>query len=245
MGPLIRWRFFVTLVLVLLPVLSLSRSAAGQTFVTSTVTTLVTNSQSSTITVQPSIATSTTPQSLPIFSASITLQPSRGGCGEYFVQPFNATAGEDLSGTLSSDGEVDFYVMATADFQTWNHQAAVGGKCLSPTAMLSEHGTTFFNFTSKIAHDGSYQIIVNNVSNSTVTAYLMAELVTAIPVPVTNVVYSTLTQSTVQTLTLITLLGLPEESSSQNSIFLTSVIGLCVVVILIAFFARARRSRSN
>jgi len=242
---MIRCRFLVTLILTLSPILSLSQTVAAQGYFTSTITTMITNSRLTIVTVRPSVTTSTTPESQPIFSSSITLEPSHGGCGSYFEHPFNATAGEDLSVTLSADSQVDFYVMAATDFQAWSLQMRAGGACSSPTPLLSQRGTTAFNFTSRIANNGTYQMIVNNLSNSTVTTNLTATLYSSIPIKVTVVNYSTLAESNVQTLTLITLLTSPEENPSQNSTLIVSGGTILIILILIAFLVFRRRPRTK
>jgi carbohydrate-binding DOMON domain-containing protein len=240
---MIQGKFLVVLVLLALPFLAISQTVGGQGYVTQTVTTMVTNSQTATVTMEESVVTSNSSQMQPIFSSSLTLPPTHGVCGTYFVQSFNGTSGVELSGNLISDNKVDFYVMTESAFQAWSHKVVAGGNCTPTSLVLGQKGTTDYNFTIQIPSDGLYQIVVNNLSASTVTAHLTANLTTSTPVTLTMVTYSTSTQANVQTLTLITM----QQSTPQGSDNSTLILGALaiVIIIVVALGARAKRAKSG
>ena len=88
-----------------------------------------------------------------------------------------------------------------------------------------------------------YQIVVNNLSTSTVNAHLTANLLTIAPVMLTMVAYSTSTQPTVQTLTLITMQQAPSQGSDNSTLMIGALI--IVIIIVIAIAARARRAQGK
>jgi heme/copper-type cytochrome/quinol oxidase subunit 4 len=236
-------KFLIVLVLLVAPFLAISQTVGGQADVTQTATTMVTNSQTSTVTMEGSVVTSNSSQMHPIISSSLTLPPTHGVCGTYFVQPFNGTSGAEFSGNLISDNKVDFYVMTDAAFQAWSHQVVAGGNCTPASLVLSQKGTTDYNFTIQIPSDGLYQIVVNNLSASTVTAHLSANLTTSTPVTLTMVTYSTSTQANVQTLTLITM-GQSTSQGSDNSTLIFGALAI-VIIIVVALVARAKRAKAG
>jgi len=238
---MIHGKFVIALVL-FMSLLAVSQSVGGQAYVTQTTTTVVTNTQANTVT-EASVFVSNSSQAQPIFSSPLTLPPTHGVCGTYFVQPFNATHGAELSGTLNATSKVDFYVMTDAVYQDWTRKIVAGGNCTPASALLNQKGTTSYNFTLPIPNDGLYQIVLNNLSTSTVNARLTANLSTSAPATVTMTTYSTSTQPNVQTLTLITL----EQAASQGSDNSTLIYGglIIVIIIVIAVIARARRAKTG
>lgn len=236
-------RFVIILVLLMLPILALSQTVRSQGYITQTVTTIITNTQMSTVTIEGSILTSNSSRLQPIFSSSLTLPPTRGACGTYFVQSFNATLGAELSGNLTADNKLDLYVMTDASYEDWSHRVVAGGNCTATNILLGQKGTKSYNFTIQTLNDGLYQIVVNNLSTSTVNAHLNAEILTSAPVTLTMVSYSTSTQPNVQTLTLITL----QQSAPQatdNSALIFGVIILAIILV-IALIARKRPAKSQ
>ena len=157
----------LTLLLLIVPLLSMAQMVGGQSYTTQTITTLITNPQTS-VTMGTSVVSSIAPQSRVIFSAPFTLPPTHGVCGIYFMHPFNATAGAIVSGTLSADNKVDLYILTDAAFQAWSTQVVAGGNCTPGSLVLIQQGTTSYDFTVTIPANGLYQIVVNNLSHSTV-----------------------------------------------------------------------------
>lgn len=238
---MVQGRSVVVLILLMLPLLAVAQNVSGQAYFTQTTTTIVTNSLVQTVT-QASTVTSNVSQSQPIFSSPLTLPPTHGVCGTYFVQPFNATSGTVLTGNVTADNKVDFYVMTDKAYQDWSHKIVAGGDCTPASLVLSQKGTTSYNFTLQITTDGLYQIVLNNLSTSTVNARLKAALLTSAPATVTVVTYTTSTQPSVETLTLITLQQAPSQSGDNTSLLFGALI--IVIIIVIAIIARAKRART-
>ena len=155
------------------------------------------------------------------------------------MQPFNATVGDVLTGTMTSDSKVDFYVMTDTAFQAWSHQVVAGGTCTPASPVLSQQGTTSFNFTTTIPSNGVYELVIDNLSHSTVNGQLTAALTVAAPAVVTATVYSTVTQENIQTVM---------QTSTQNTGSPTSgtmpliVVALIVVILAVLIYA-ARKKR--
>lgn len=239
-----RGKFLGILLMLTVPLMATGRIVGGQAYNTQTVTTPVTNSQVSTITVGTSVATSTVPLAQVIFSSPFTLPPTHGVCGIYFDQPFNATTGQSVVGNLTASSKVDFYILTNKAYQAWSHQIVAGGNCTAGNAVLSQKDTILYNFTNTIPANGTYQIVVNNLTNSTVNAHLTVNLITSSLSMTTIVIYSTLTQPSVETLTLITLATAQAQGSPVDTF--TIIIGVLVVVIIIATIAlRVRRKRGS
>ena len=236
---MLKGKYLVVLVLLTLPFLLVSGPARGQGFVTQTLTTILSNTQVNTAT-QGSVVTGNTSLARSIFAYPFTLPATHGVCGTYFEQPFNATSGTELLGSFTADGKVDLYVLTDSAYKDWTHKIVAGGNC-TPTSLLLQKGTTSYNFTLQVPADGLYQIVVNNLSHSTVNGHLTVSILASAPVTSTIEAYSTYTQSNVQTLTLITL----EQTAPQGSDNSILIIGALVVVVIIvvAVLLRAKRAK--
>jgi len=238
---MIHGKFMVMLLVLMLPFLIFSQPVGGQGLVTETTTTVVSNSQPVTVTEQSLLVTNAS-QGQSIFSSPLTLPPTHGVCGTYFVQPFNGTSGSQLWVNVTATSKVDFYVMTDAVYQDWTHKIVAGGNCAPSTVLLIQKATTAYNATLNIPNNGLYQIVLNNLSASSVNAHLTANLSNMMPSTVTVTMYSTSTQPNVQTLTLITL---QQQTTSQGSDNTTTILGVVIVVIIIAvaLIARAKRGK--
>jgi guanyl-specific ribonuclease Sa len=232
----------VFIAVMFLSFLSAAQSVQSQQYTTATMTTLTTSTQPSTIVVDTETMTTNQTQSRSIFSAPVTIPGTHGVCGIYFQQPFNATAGSTLSGTFTSNSKVDFYVMTQGVFHSWSHQVVAGGNCTPSSLILSQHDTTSYNFTTTIPSTGLYQIIVNNLSESTVTAQLTASLSTTTPSMATVTVYSTTMQEYVQTIMQNSTGTLQASSGSMNT---TLPIAIGVIIIILAVVAYTIRTKRN
>ena len=47
-----------------------------------------------------------------------------------------------MSGNLTADNKVDFYVMTDAAYQDWSHKIVAGGNCTPASLLLSQKATT-------------------------------------------------------------------------------------------------------
>ena len=158
------------------------------------------------------------------------------------MQPFNGTTGVELSGNLTSNNKVNFYVMTNAAYKAWSHQVIAGGNCTPTSLVLSQKATTRYNFTIQIPSNGSYQIVLNNLSTSTVIAHLTANLTTSTPVTMTMTTYSTSTQANVQNLTLINMEQPPSQGSNNSTLTIGTLV-IIMIIIVVALVARAKRAK--
>jgi len=236
-------RQFAITLLLLLPLLMLgSQLVNGQQYVT--ITNTVTTVQTSTVAIRTQTVTTTTAQPRPIFSAQITIPPTHGVCGVYFVQAFNATSGDILSGTLTMDNKADLYLIADKSFQAWSHQLSVvvGRTCAPQNPLILLQGGKSYNFSATIPSNGVYELVVDNLSLSTVTAQLNAALTTPTTAAITA--YSTITQQVIQTLT---------QTSTQTAQLgggpdlTTLAVGIIAVIVIvaIAYVALMKRRRTG
>ncbi len=238
-------RQFAITLLLLLPLLMFgSQLVNGQQYTTMTNT--VTNVQTSTVAIGTQTVTTMTAQPRPIFSAPITIPPSHGVCGVYFVQPFNATSGDILSGTLTMDNKADLYVMADKSFQAWSHQVVAGGTCAPPNPLILQQGETSYNFSTTIPSNGVYELVVNNLSHSTVNTQLNADLTTPTITAATITAYSTITQQVIQTM-LQTSVQNEQTGSGAPSNTVAILIGvlLLAAIAVIAYLVRTKRRNST
>jgi hypothetical protein len=221
------------IVLTVFSFLTVVQTVRSQQYTTATMTTFITSTQPSTVAVGTETLTTAQGQSSSILSAPVTIPGTHGVCGIYFQQPFNATSGDTLTGTLTASSKVDFYVMTQVIFQAWSHQIVAGGNCTPSSLILSQLGTTSYNFTTTIPATGLYQIVVNNLSETIVTAHLSASLSTTAPALVTTTMYSTTMQEYVQTI-MQNSTGTIQSSSGSPDETIPIVIGVVIILILVA-----------
>jgi hypothetical protein len=217
-----------------------SQLANGQQYVT--ITTSLTSVQTSTVAIGTQTVTTTTAQPRPIFSAPITIPPTHGVCGVYFIQAFNATSGDILSGTLTMDNKGDLYVMAYKSFQAWSHQLVAGGKCTPPNPLILQQNETSYNFSATIPSNGVYELVVNNLSHSTVSAQLNAVLTTPTAATAAITAYSTMTQQVIQTL-----MQTSTQTVGGGPDLTTLAVGIIAVIVIVAvgYMALTKRRRTG
>jgi ribosomal protein L40E len=151
----------VTLLLLLVPVVLPVVNGQSYSTVTSvsTVTTVISNSQTNSYAVGTTSATSTS-QNV-IYNGSFSISVPQGFyCGEFEYVPFQATAGEEIEGTLSSTKEVSFYILTANDYVVDGLNSGTGGRCNVPSYQLTIGNTQSkaFNFTAPTT--GKYYFIV-------------------------------------------------------------------------------------
>ena len=127
---------------------------------------------------QPSATqmSATTGQMIVYAGPPVTIPGTHGVCGIYFVQAFNGTAGEVLSGSVNASGAVDVYVVTSAVFQGWQHQVVAGGDCVPSTLVASQQAATFYKLNATLPATGTYDLVINNLSETSVTVQLNATL---------------------------------------------------------------------
>ena len=114
--------------------------------------------------------------SAPVFTGTVTIPKTHGVCGIYVYQPFNASAGQVLAGSLSANNTVNVYVMTAAEFNAWQHQVATGPTCTPPHPTAVQINTTNYTLSVTIPTTGTYYLVINNLSPSTATTKISANL---------------------------------------------------------------------
>ena len=111
----------------------------------------------------------------------VTILGTHGVCGIYFVQAFNGTAGQVLTGSVNANSTVNVYVMTSTVYQSWQHQVVAGGDCVPSSAVSSQESIKSYTLNAKLLASGTYDLVINNLSQNTVTVQLAAALATPIP----------------------------------------------------------------
>lgn len=242
---MINGKHLITALILLVPLLSAVQIVQSQQYSTTTLTTLATGSQVSTMTLGTQTLTTIQGGSTPVFAGAVTIPPTHGVCGIYFVQAFNGTANAVLSGSVSANSNVDVYLMTAPAFQAWSHQVVAGGTCTPASLVASQKATMSYNFTVTIPFDGVYDLVVNNLSHSTVVAQVNANLSTSAPTQVTEVAYSTITQQMVQTVMQTSTESMQPTSSGPDPTTLTAIILVIVIIAAVAYFAMKKRGKAG
>ena len=111
----------------------------------------------------------------------VTILGTHGVCGIYFVQAFNGTAGQVLTGSVNANSTVNVYVMTSTVYQSWQHQVVAGGDCVPSSAVSSQESIKSYTLNAKLLASGTYDLVINNLSQNTVTVQLTAALATPVP----------------------------------------------------------------
>jgi hypothetical protein len=238
-------KYLITALMLLLPLLSAAQIAQSQEHSTTTLTTLATSSRVNTVTVGTQTLTTNQGRSIRVFAGSVTIPGTHGICGVYFVQVFNGTANQVFSGSIRATSNVDIYLMTTPAFHVWSHQIVAGGTCTPASLVASQLATTSYNFTVTIPSDGVYDLIVNNLSHSTVVAQINANLSATAPTLVTEVAYSTATQQMVQTLMQTFVETMQPTSSGPNNTTLAAIALVIVIIAVVAYLAMTKRRKAG
>ena len=117
---------------------------------------------------------------------------------------------------------------------------------MPPSPVYSQTGGTSYALNTTIPASGPYELVVHNLSESTVTVQLTANLTTTAPSAVTIIIYSTVTQQMVQTLNQTSIQTLqPTASSGPDMTTLAAVIGVIIIIAAAAYVAKTRRSNAE
>jgi len=128
------------------------------------------------------MATTTSGASTPVYAGPpVTILGTHGVCGIYFVQAFNGTAGQVLTGSVNASGSVNVYVMTSTVYQSWQHQVVAGGDCVPSSAVSSQESVRSSTLSATLPASGTYDLIINNLSKNTVTVQLTAAVTTPVP----------------------------------------------------------------
>jgi len=238
-------KYLIIALFSLIPLLSAIQIVQSQQYSTTTVTTLSTGSEVSTVTVGTQVLTTNQGQSMPVFAGSVTIPGTHGVCGVYFVQAFNGTANVVLSGSVTSNSNVDIYLMTDPVYQSWKHQIVAGGNCTPPSLVASQKATTSYTFSVTIPSDGVYDLVVNNLSESTVVAQVNANLSATARTLVTVVAYSTVTQQMVQTLMQTSVQTMQPTSNGPDTTTLAALALVIVIIIVVAYLGMTKRRKTG
>jgi len=238
------WKYAVTGFLLLISLLAAAQTVRSQQYATTTVTTLATGNQVSTVAVGTQVITTTMGQVTPVYvGPTVTILGTHGVCGEYFEQAFNGTAGEVLTGSVATNSTVNVYLMTSTAFQAWQHQVVAGGTCTPANPVASQTAITSYTLSITIPATGLYDLVVHNLSESTVTAQITANLTSAAPSLITTVAYSIVTQPMVQTL-MQTSIQTQAASSGPDMTTTAVVIGVIILIAAAAYVAKTKRSKT-
>jgi len=236
--------------LLLTSFLAATQTVQSQQYATTTLATILTTNQVSTVAAGTQVVTTTTNQTTLVFSGPKTIPGTHGVCGEYVFIPVNGTTGEVLSGSVMANSPVNVYLMTSTVYQAWEHQVVAGGTCTPSSVVGGQENITSYAFNMPIPASGIYDLVVHNLSESTVTAQVTANLTSAAPSMVTVVAYSTVTQQMIQTLmqTSVQTLAQTTTQTSSGGPDMTTI-GVVVIVIIIivaaAYLATARRRKAG
>jgi hypothetical protein len=238
-------QYLVTALILFVLLLSAAQIVQSQQYSTTTLTTLATGSQVNTVTVGTQTLTTNQGQSARIFAGSVTIPGTHGVCGVYFVQAFKGTTNQVFSGSITATSSVDIYLMTTPAFEAWSHQIVAGGTCTPASLVASQLATTSYNFTVTIPSDGVYDLVVNNLSHSTVVAQVNANLSASVPALVTTVVYSTVTQQMVQALMQTSVETMQQTTRGSATTTLVAIGIVIVIIVVVAYVAMTKRGKSG
>jgi hypothetical protein len=242
---MIHGKRLITALILVVAFLSAAQIVHSQEFSTTTVTTLATGSQVSTVAVGTQVLTTNQGQVVPVFAGPVTIPGTHGVCGEYFVQAFNGTANQVLSGSVSATSNVNVYLMTAPAFQAWQHQVVAGGTCTPASLVASQLGTMSYNYTVTIPANGFYDLVVNNLSTSTVVAQVNANLSASAPTLATVVAYSTVTQQMVQTVMQTSVATMQPTSSGPDPTTLAAIALVIVIIVVVALVATRKRGKAE
>lgn len=232
----------ITALILIVALFSATQMVQSQQYSTTTMTTLATGSEVSTVTLGTQTLTTVQGASTPVFAGPVTIPGTHGVCGIYFVQAFNGTANAVLSGSVSANSSVDVYLMSGPAFQAWSHQIVAGGDCTPASLVASQKGTMSYSFTITIPADGAYDLVVNNLSEATVVAQVNANLSASAPMLVTVVAYSTVTQQMDQTVMQTSTATMQPTSAGPDPTTLAAIILVIIIIAAVAYFAMKKRA---
>jgi hypothetical protein len=234
----------ITGFLLLVSMLAVTQPVLSQQYTTTTMTTLATGTELTTVAVGTQLITTTSGQVFPVYAGPrVHIAGTHGVCGVYFVQAFNGTAGEVLTGTVSTNSPVNVYLLSAAAFKAWQHLVVAGGTCTPSSPVVIQTNITAYTLSTTIPASGTYDLVVNNLSASTVTAQITANLAAAAPALLTEVAYSTTTQQMVQTL-METSVQTIQTTSNGPDITLAAIVFAILIIAAGAYLTKTKRSKT-
>jgi len=213
--------------------LSAFAAVSGENFFT--FATGVNQTGTTTATSSATISTSLSPRQQ-LINQSFTVLSTTGTnlqC-ELWNFTFTGNQGQYISGSLTADSPVSFYLVQDANYQNWLKQ----GTCGSATeAIASQQLTMSYSFNAALPNSGKYDIVLVNSSNTNNAGGFIAAYLSSTGYTMTEVIQSTITTTGVTTGTTET--TQPTSAVSTNipgfpveSILAGITIGLIAILIL-------------
>jgi hypothetical protein len=117
----------------------------------------------------PASASDSVQQQYLLYSGSILIRrPASPYCDYHYTLPFVATHSEEITGSLSSDGPVNFYVMTDSFFQTGQRNGYRG--CVIPESsnglLFSRVGVTSLSVDFTVNNPGTYHFYLQNMNTN-------------------------------------------------------------------------------
>jgi len=237
----------LTGLLLLIALLAATQTVRSQQYATTTLTTLVTSNQVSTVSVGTQLVTSTATITTPVYAGNVSILGTHGVCGEYFFHTFNGTAGEVLTGTVSAatNNTINVYVMTPTGFDAWQHQVVAGGTCTPTGPVSSQAGSTGYTLSTTLPSTGTYELVVHNLSKAGITAEINTSLITTGQSVATVALNSTTTQPLIQTVMQTSVQTLQTSSTGIDPTTLAAIIFAIIVIAAAAYVAKTRRSKTT
>jgi len=243
MAKLSQRRYVIVGFLLLVSLTACAQTVRSQQYTSTTLTTLETSNQIATVTVGTQVVSTTVGPVTPVFSGIKTIPGTHGVCGEYIVQKFNGTMGQVLIGSVNASSSVNVYLMSDAVFGAWIHQVVAGGTCTPSTPVLSQVSITSYNFTAPLPSTGVYDLVVNNLSQSTVTTQVNANLAMSTPSAATIVAYSTLTHQVMATVMQTSVQPIQTTGGGISATTIAGAVVVVVIIIIAAYMAMRKRGK--
>ena len=100
-------------------------------------------------------------------TTTVTLETAPQGQCNYLDLPFSGQSNEQFDAVVQSTDQVDFYILASADANSWLNNSTAGCSLSSYSPLSDQEGITSGQATVTLPSDGTYDIIlINNSSNS-------------------------------------------------------------------------------
>src|SRR5208282_2426731 len=210
---------------------------------------VISNSQTNSYAVGTTSVTSTSQNVIYDGSFSLTIAPGAHVCGYFEYVPFQATAGEEIQGTLTSTKAVSFYILTAHDYNASGLNSGTGGGCNFPYYQLQYPSiqSKAFNFTAPTI--GKYYFIVFLSGYTTgltadVTLNSYSVNVETFPFAIysgtTNVILATLTQTLSSVYT-----QQVESLPGGTNIILMIVVLIVVVIAVVGAYLLSRKKKSS
>jgi hypothetical protein len=201
-----------------------------------TLATQVNQVETSTITVGSSVTTSLSqPQQLINHAVKVISTTGTNLRCEFWNLTFMGNQGQYVSGNLTSDIPLDFYIVQDTSYQDWLNSGTCGN---AGDAIASRLITTAYSFDAVLPSSGKWDIVLVNSSNVRDADGFLSAYLSSGSYTVTGLLLSTVTTTSAPTNVTAPTTSIP--GFSVESIAVGIVIGLAALMIL-RYRRRVRR----